>query len=101
MPRDIAYGISLTLYEDRSLADTIAALRAEGVPCEAACGPALHLDPAVRAALGEDERIEAAWFSAAGRLPDELIAIPLHAGLTSKDMDDVAAVLRKIERWST
>jgi len=85
----------------RSLADTIAALRAEGVPCEAACGPSLHLDPAVRTALGEDDRIAEAHFSAAGRLPDELIAIPLHAGLTSKDMDEVAQVLRKIERWST
>lgn len=85
----------------RSLADTIAALRAESVPCEAACGPSLHLDPAVRAALGEDERVAEAWFSAAGRLPDELISIPLHPALTSKDMDQVASALRKIERWST
>ncbi|MFA7248800.1 MAG: DegT/DnrJ/EryC1/StrS family aminotransferase [Dehalococcoidia bacterium] len=85
----------------RPLEETLAAIRAEGVPCEAACGAPLHLDPEVRAALGDDERLAVAHFAASERLPSELIAIPLHANLTSKDMDDVAQVLRKIERWST
>ena len=90
----------------RTLEDTVAAIRAEGVPCEVACGPSLHLDATVRAELrsedgGDDERLLETHFVAAGRLPGELIAIPLHANLTSKDMDEVAQVLRKIERWST
>ena len=84
----------------RSLEETVAAIRAEGVPCEVASGPSLHLDAAVQAELGEDERIAEAHLAAAGRLPSELIAIPLHANLTSKDMDEVAQVLRKVERWS-
>jgi len=86
----------------RSIEDTVAAIRAEGVPCEIACAPSLHLDAGVRAALDSgDERLDDAHFAAAGRLPRELIAIPLHAGLTSKDMDEVAQALRKVERWST
>ena len=85
----------------RSLDDTIAAIRAEGVPCEVASPPSLHLDAAVRGPLDADERIDDAHLAAAARLPGELIALPLHSGLTSKDMDDVAQVLRKIERWST
>ena len=85
----------------RTLDDTLAAIRAEGVPCEAACGPSLHLDPTVRAELGADARLDEGHFAAAARLPNELIAMPLHANLTSRDMDDVAQVLRKIERWST
>lgn len=85
----------------RSLDETIAAIRAEGIPCEAAAGPPLYLDPAVREALPGDERLGDDHFPAAGRLFGELIAFPLHGGLTSKDMDQVAAVLRKVERWST
>jgi len=84
----------------RSLEETVAAIRAEGIPCEVACPPSLHLDPAVRAPLGEDERIQEMHMAVAERLPRELIAFPLHRGLTSKDMDDIAQVLRKIERWS-
>ena len=83
-----------------SLEDTVAAIRAEGVPCEIAAGPSLHLDAAVRAALPDDPRLSEEHLAAAGRLPSELIAIPLHANLTSKDMDEVAQVLRKVERWS-
>ncbi|MGE3856616.1 MAG: DegT/DnrJ/EryC1/StrS family aminotransferase [Dehalococcoidia bacterium] len=85
----------------RTLDETVEAIRAEGVPAEVACPPSLHLEDRVRDDLPMDERLEDAHFSAAGRLPSELIAIPLHANLTSKDMDDVAQVLRKIERWST
>lgn len=85
----------------RSLDETIEALRAEGIPAEAACGPSLHHDAAVRAALPGDARLDDEHFPAATRLPDELIAIPLHANLTSKDMDEVAQALRRIERWST
>ena len=85
----------------RSLADTLAALHAEGIPAEAACGPSLHRDPAIRTALGDDPRLAEEHFVAAARLPDELIAIPLHANLTSKDMDEVAQVLRRMEQWST
>jgi dTDP-4-amino-4,6-dideoxygalactose transaminase len=29
-----------------------------------------------------------------------MVALPLHAEMTSRDMDQVAAVLRKIERWA-
>ncbi len=84
----------------RGLPETLDAIRAEGVECEAALGAPLYLEPAVRAALEGDERLAEEHFAAAARLPGELIAIPLHEGLTSRDMDDVAAVLRKVERWS-
>ncbi len=88
----------------RTLEDTVAAIRAEGVPCEVAIraegGPSLHLDAAVQRELVGDERLDEAHFAAAARLPSELIAIPLHPNLTSKDMDEIAQVLRKVERWS-
>ncbi len=84
----------------RPMEDTLAAIRAEGVPCEAAVGPSLHLDPEVVASMAGDNRVAAEHFAAASRLPGELIAIPLHGGLTSKDMDEVNAVLRKVEQWS-
>lgn len=85
----------------RSLDETIATLRAEGVPCERACGPPLHTLPWVQAALPDDARVADDVFSAAGRLPGELISLPLHSGLTSKDMDQVTAALRKVEAKST
>jgi len=84
----------------RSIEETVAAIRAEGVPCEVACGASLHQDTSVLAALGDDVRIGEDVFPVASRLPGELIAIPLHSNLTSKDMDQVAAVLRKIESRS-
>jgi dTDP-4-amino-4,6-dideoxygalactose transaminase len=89
----------------RSLADTVAALLAEGIPCEPACRPSLHRDAAIRAALASgddaDPRLDDARFAVSARLPDELIAFPLHGGLTSRDMADIGAALRKVERWST
>lgn len=84
----------------RSIEDTVAALRAEGIPAEVACGPSLHTDPEVRAGLPDDPRVSDDVFAAASRLPHELIAIPLHSGLTSKDMEQVAEALRKVEAHS-
>lgn len=74
----------------RSFEETLDALRAEGVPVEAATGPSL----AAEAAMTDDQT------QAASRLPREMVALPLHAGLTSRDMDQVAAALRKVERWA-
>ncbi|MBM4410026.1 MAG: hypothetical protein FJ037_01630 [Chloroflexi bacterium] len=70
--------------------ETLAALRAEGLPVEAAVGPPL----ATAASIAEDQT------QAASRLPTEMVALPLHAGLTSRDMDQAAAALRKVERWA-
>jgi dTDP-4-amino-4,6-dideoxygalactose transaminase len=84
----------------RSIEDTVAALRAEGIPVEPACGPSLHTDPAILGPLGDDVRVGDDVFPVAARLPRELIALPLHAGLTSKDMDTVAAAIRKVEAHS-
>lgn len=84
----------------RSLEDTTAAIRAEGIPCEPACDAPLHLDPAILEALSGDVRVGEDVFPIATRLPGELIAIPLAGDLTSKDMDQVADALRKIEARS-
>ena len=84
----------------RSLEDTLAALRAEGIPCEAACDSPLHLKPDVIASLSGDVRVGEDVFPIAARLPGELLAIPLAGDLTSKDMDHVADALRKIEAGS-
>jgi perosamine synthetase len=84
----------------RGIAETVAAMRAEGIPCELACPAPLHHDDAVRAALPDDPRLEDDALTVATRLTRELIAVPLHANLTSKDMDTVAAVLRKLEARS-
>ena len=94
-----------TIVWKRPLADTVAALRAEGIPCEPACRPSLHRDAGVREALTSegqpDARLDETHFAVAARLPEELIAFPLHGGLTDRDMADIAAALRKVERWST
>ena len=98
-----------TIVWKRPLDETIAALRAEGIPCEPACRPSLHRDPAVRAAIEGDGRFDAhldprldeAQFAVAARLPQELIAFPLHGGLTEREMSEIAVALRKVERWST
>ena len=74
----------------RTFEETLAALRAEGLPVEAAVGPSLAAETSMT-----DDRTQAAT-----RLPREMVALPLHAGLTSRDMDQAAAVLRKIERWA-
>jgi dTDP-4-amino-4,6-dideoxygalactose transaminase len=86
----------------RPLSDTIAALEAEGVPCEVACGGSLHLDERVRARLGgaEDPRLHDDHFPVSARLPDELIAIPLTGAETVNDMNDIAEALRKVEAES-
>ena len=81
----------------RSTADTIAALTAEGIPCAVAVGPSLHRDAALRARLGDDdERLLDRDFAASSQLPGELIAIPLAGIDASRDVDDIAAALRKI-----
>lgn len=86
----------------RGLAETLEALRAEGVPCEAARTASLHLDERVRSALGgaEDPRLHEDHFPVSARLPGELIAIPLSGAETVNDMNDIAAALRKVEAES-
>ena len=85
----------------RSLDDTVEALRAEGVPCAPALGSSLHGDAAVRAGLGEDDpRLHEEHFAAASQLPAALLAIPLGAATTT-DMNDVAEALRKVAAAST
>lgn len=74
----------------RTYDETLEALRAEGLPVEVALAPSLAAEISM-----SDDRTQAA-----NRLPREMMALPLHAGLTSRDMDQVAAVLRKVERWA-
>jgi dTDP-4-amino-4,6-dideoxygalactose transaminase len=85
----------------RPIAETVEALRAEGIPATEATGTLLHRDPAIVQALPDDPRLHDDVFVAASRLPSELIAVPLHSGLTSRDMADVAAALRKLEAHSS
>lgn len=85
----------------RPLEESVAALRAEGIPCDAALGPSLHLDADVRAALGDDPRLDDDGFPVARRLPDELIALPLHSGMTDLDIADISVALAKLEAAST
>lgn len=81
----------------RSVEESAAALSAEGVPAVVASGPALHEDVDVRARLGDDPRLEAARFNVAAQLAAELVALPLNAALTSRDMEDIAEAIRKVE----
>lgn len=81
----------------RPIEDTVAAIRAEGVPAALACPAPLHHHEAVRAALPDDPRLEDDALTVASRLPRELITIPIHSNLTSKDMQIAAAVLKKVE----
>ncbi|MQC82473.1 MAG: hypothetical protein DWG79_01195 [Chloroflexi bacterium] len=86
----------------RPLDETVAALNAEGIPCSIALPPSLHLDPAVRLALGEDdERLADDGFPAARRLPDELIVLPLHGGMTDLEIADITAAFTKLAAAST
>ncbi|MSQ30293.1 MAG: DegT/DnrJ/EryC1/StrS aminotransferase family protein [Dehalococcoidia bacterium] len=74
----------------RTFEETLVALRAEGLPVEAALGASLAAEPSMT-----DDRTQAA-----SRLPREMVALPLHAGLTSRDMDQAAAIVRKVEQWA-
>ena len=85
----------------RPLDESVAALRAEGIPSDPAIGPSLHLDAGLRAALGDDTRLEDDGFPVARRLPNELIALPLHGGMTDLDIADIAVALAKLEAAST
>ena len=87
----------------RPFGETLGALRAEGIACEAAFpAPPLHTRPGVRAALGEHEpRLASDHFTVAERLPAEWIALPLAATSTQREVDDVVAALRKIEAAGT
>lgn len=85
----------------RPLAEAVAALNAEGIPCSAALEPSLHLDEGVRAALGDDERLADDGFPVARRLPGELIRLPLHGGMTDLEIADIAAALAKLEAATT
>lgn len=82
---------------DRSIEETVELLRAEGIPARVAAPASLHEDGDVRGALGDDPRLEPERFAIASRLARELIAIPLPASATVRDMDDVAAAWRKLE----
>ena len=57
-------------------------------------------DSDILGALPGDVRVGEDVFPIAARLPGELIALPLAGDLTSKDMDQVADALRKIEARS-
>lgn len=83
----------------RPLDETLAALRAEGIACEAAFPEQpLHARASVRSAVGEhDPRLASDHFTVAERLPDEWIALPLAAASTQREADDAVAALRKIE----
>jgi dTDP-4-amino-4,6-dideoxygalactose transaminase len=86
----------------RPLDQTIAALVAEGIPCEAAFEDSLHLDPDVIAALeSADPRLEGAGFPVASRLPNEAIALPLHGAMTDMEISDIAHGLEKLEAASS
>jgi dTDP-4-amino-4,6-dideoxygalactose transaminase len=85
----------------RPLDETLAALIAEGIPCEAAFQASLHLDSDVIAALGDDPRLQDAGFPVASRLPKEAIALPLHGAMTDADITDIARALEKLESAST
>jgi hypothetical protein len=85
----------------RGVAETVDALRAEGVPCDLALGPSLHLDGPVCALLGEaDIRLADEHFASTAGLPGELIAIEL-TFRTSAEVDEVAQALRKVAAAST
>ena len=85
----------------RPLDETIAALIAEGIPCEVAFAPSLHSDPDVVATLGDDARLDEAGFPVASRLPNEAIALPLHGAMTDREISDIAHALEKLEAAST
>ena len=85
----------------RPVEEAVAVLNAEGIPCSVALGRSLHLDPDVRRALGEDERLEDDGFPVARRLPGELVAIPLHGGMTDLEVADIATALAKLEAAAT
>ena len=89
-----------SLLWERPLDETVAALNAEGIPAVAALHPSLHLDPDIRAALGDDERLEDNGFPVARRLPGELIALPMHGGMTDLEIADIAVALEKLEAAS-
>jgi len=81
----------------RTIEDLLAALRAEGIPCEPALEPSLHRNPDIRATLGDDERLARDAFPVARRLPDELIALSLHGGMTDREIADITAALEKLQ----
>jgi dTDP-4-amino-4,6-dideoxygalactose transaminase len=85
----------------RPLDETIAAIIAEGIPCEPAFADSLHLDPAVIAALGDDPRIQNSSYPVASRLPKEAIALPLYSAMTDTEIADIARALEKLEAAST
>ncbi len=82
---------------DRSIEETVELLRAEGIPAQVASTGSLHEDGDVRSTMGDDQRLEPERFAIASRLARELVAIPLPAAATVRDMDDVAAAWRKLE----
>ncbi len=86
----------------RSLADTVSALRAEGIDCAPAFQRSLHNDPVVSATLGDaDPRLAPSGFPVATRLPGEAIALPLHQAMTDLEIQDIALALAKLEAVST
>lgn len=80
-----------------SIEETVARLLERGVPASVAVERPLHEDGDVRSALGdEDPRLAPAALAIASRLAEELVSIPLAGHMSTRDMDDVAAVIREL-----
>ena len=77
----------------RSLEDTIEALLAEGIDCEAAYRPFSD---------SNKKNVDSSSFEypVANRLPKESIALPLHGGMDYQDIEKILTGLRKIEAVS-
>lgn len=85
----------------RSLNETVAALRSEGIPCTPALSSSTQLELDTNAIMHKHKELSQENFPVSRRLPDELIALPLHRGMTDLDVSDMAAALAKIEAAST
>jgi dTDP-4-amino-4,6-dideoxygalactose transaminase len=85
----------------RSIGDTVAALNEAGVTARIALGESLHRHAEVQARLGSDERAADDALPVATRLPGELIAVPLHGGMTDASIGAIAAALKQLEQEST
>ena len=85
----------------RSLNETVAALRSEGIPCTPALGSSTQLDLEANATMHKHKDLSQEHFPVSKRLPNELIALPLHTGMTDLDISDITAALEKLEAAST
>jgi perosamine synthetase len=80
-----------------SIEETVGRLLERGVQASVAVERPLHEDGDVRSALGdEDPRLAPSALAIASRLSEELVSIPLAGHMSTRDMDDVAAVIRAL-----